>query len=395
MKILPAVAILRKGLAFFAGMKVFFAILFIISLAICHAQCVTFSPLRNFTTETKFPPEVHIQHSNNNLDLIDYHKRYYLGFRTAPTHFASSKTWLYVVSSSDQKNWAFEDSIHMGYDMREPRFYEYHDTLFMVFFRGGKKMLRFEPYEMLMTYKAPGKAWTQPASTGLDGYVPWRVRTRRDTLYLSAYYGRHLYKHSHHADLRLFTSTDGFRWHKLSADPQVNLESAEEGEFIFDVKGDMYGVVRLEGTGSLLTYASHDSLDKWHIIPSHYKYDSSLLLASGDDIYLLARRSLAGEMTKAPKWMNPRQARNYNLFRYIFSRKVTAIFRYDKVNKTLVHILDFPSTGDTAFPAVASLSQGKFLFMNYSSNILGVKKNWIRGQLGKTYIYSTVMQIDK
>jgi hypothetical protein len=279
--------------------------------------------------------------------------------------------------------------------MREPRFYAHHDTLFLIFFRGGTKMLRFQPNEVLVTYKTKTTGWTKPINVGLDGYVPWRVRTRNDTLYLSAYYGKHLYHHSHKADLRLLTSQDGLHWSNLSKEPQLGMESVEEGEFIFDKLGDMYGMARMEGSGSLLTYASHDSLYNWHSISSPYKYDSSLLLDDDDDIYLLARRSLGGKMTKAPKWMNARQARNFNLFKYPFSQKVTAIYKYNKVDKVLVHLLDFPSTGDTAYPAITKLGSGKYLFMNYSTDINGRKKNWIKGQLGKTYIYSTVLQISK
>jgi hypothetical protein len=359
------------------------------------AQTVTYSPLRNFTKETKFPPEIKIQNSNNNLDLISFKDRYYVAFRTAPTHFASPNTWIYVVSSSDLDKWDFEDSIHLGYDMREPRFYAHHDTLFMIFFRGGRKMLRVDPREILVTYKTKTQGWSKPVNVGLDGYVPWRVRTRHDTLYLSAYYGRNLYNHNHQADLRLLSSVDGFHWANLSKEPQLNLESVEEGEFIFDKLGDMYGIARVESSGSLLTYASHDSISSWHSIYSPYKFDSSLLLDDDDDIYLLSRRSLGGKMNKAPKWMNTRQAKNFNMFIYPFSQKVTAIFRYNKVAKTLTHILDFPSTGDTAFPAITKIGPGKYVFMNYSSDITKRNKIWITGQLGKTYIYSTILQISK
>jgi hypothetical protein len=93
--------------------------------------------------------------------------------------------------------------------------------------------------------------------------------------------------------------------------------------------------------------------------------------------------------------MNTRQAKNFNMFIYPFSQKVTAIFRYNKVAKTLTHILDFPSTGDTAFPAITKIGPGKYVFMNYSSDITKRNKIWITGQLGKTYIYSTILQISK
>ena len=370
-------------------------ILCMVCICSLSAQTVSYSQLKNFTKDTKFPPEVRIQRSNNNLDLISFKSRYYVAFRTAPSHFASPNTWLYVVSSCDLDKWDFEDSVHLGYDMREPRFYEHHDTLFLMFFRGGFKMFRFEPNEVLVTYKTKSMPWTKPVSVGLNGFVPWRVRTRNDTLYLSAYNGKDLYRHKHKGDLRLLTSVDGFHWTNISKEPQLKMESIEEGEFIFDKQGDMYGIARMEGSGSLLTYACHDSLSCWHTIFSAYKYDSSLLLDDDDDIYLLSRRSLGGKMTKAPKWMSSRRARIFELLKYTFSRKVTSIFKYNTIDKVLVHILDFPSTGDTAYPAITKLGKGKYLFMNYSSDITKRRKNWLTGQFGKTYIYSTLLQIDK
>ena len=56
------------------------------------------------------------------------------------------------------------------------------------------------------------------------------------------------------------------------------------------------------------------------------------------------------------------------------------------------HLMDFPSTGDTAFPAITKLEEGKWWLMNYSSDIHGKQKNWLSGQLGKTFIYETVLQ---
>ncbi|MBK8671972.1 MAG: hypothetical protein IPN93_02995 [Bacteroidetes bacterium] len=50
------------------------------------------------------PSEINCKRSNNNLDIAFFKNKYYLAFRTAPTHFASKKTIIYIVSSIDLKN---------------------------------------------------------------------------------------------------------------------------------------------------------------------------------------------------------------------------------------------------------------------------------------------------
>ena len=46
--------------------------------------------------------------SNNNLDVVRHDGRVYLAWRTAPNHYASTQTELFVVSSTDERAWRFE-----------------------------------------------------------------------------------------------------------------------------------------------------------------------------------------------------------------------------------------------------------------------------------------------
>ena len=54
------------------------------------------------------PPEVVSQTAHNNLDVVMHEDRLFLALRTAPSHFASADTHLYVVSTADQATWRFE-----------------------------------------------------------------------------------------------------------------------------------------------------------------------------------------------------------------------------------------------------------------------------------------------
>ncbi len=358
------------------------------------AQSVKYDEWKNLTTSGKLPAQCKIQHSNNNLDLVKYHDKFYLAFRTAPTHFASKKAMMYVVSSADLENWTYEAEMAMGSDLREPRFAVYHDTLNLYFFRGGKRMFRFEPQEVLLRQKSATGTWSATQSVNLDGFVPWRLRERNDTLYLSAYYGKNLYKGTHHSNLRLLYSTDALHWNNISEEPQVDILNAEEGEFIFDKQGNLFSTVRLEGTGSLVCKAGKNNLKNWQKVRGKTKYDSTLLFDHQDDVYLVSRRNIDGDIDKVKNRKNDKQGRVRNLIRYSITRKVTSLFKLNKDSLTLSLVTDFPSTGDNAYAGIAKVDSNTYVLMNYSSDINKHKKNWIRGQMGKTYIYFTKLKFN-
>ena len=79
------------------------------------------------------PPQVTSQDSNNNLDVVRHDGRVFLAFRTGPSHFAHTDVQMYVVSSTDQKNWRFETNIALGTDVREPRFLSWQGKLHLYF----------------------------------------------------------------------------------------------------------------------------------------------------------------------------------------------------------------------------------------------------------------------
>ena len=367
----------------------FLFLLWMLCCTAATAQNVTYDDWKNLTTSGKLPLECKLQRSNNNLDLVKFKGRYYLAFRTAPTHFASKKSVMYVVSSADLDTWKYETQIAPGCDLREPKFAVYHDTLNLYFFTSGTNFFKFEPHELMVCRSTGNGKWVERASVNLDGFVPWRVRERKDTLYLSAYYGKNLYNSGHKSNLRLFYSTDALKWNPISVEPQVDILSAEEGEFIFDKSGNLFATVRLEGTGALICSADGTCLYNWKKVRLKTKFDSALLFEHDDDIYLVSRRSLDGDIDKLKNRTNETKRRARNLIRYSITRKVTALYKLNKKDLSVSLITDFPSTGDTAFPGISKLDNDNYVLMNYSSDIHGKKKNWIRGQLGKTYIYWT------
>jgi hypothetical protein len=347
---------------------------------------------RQLVPSQAMPAGLHCMDGNNNLDLAHFNGRFYFAFRTAPSHFASKKTEIHLLSTADRKTWRLEKSFQLGTDMREPRFCSTDSALYFFFFEGGKRPLKFEPQKLWACHLDKSGHWHERKDLNMDGFVPWRIRSHQGRMYMSAYDGRNLYNRKHKANLRLFVSENGYEWQPLSAHPQTGEMGGEEGEFIFDDAGNLWATIRLEGAGSLLAFAPKEDLSNWQTFPSRAKYDSALLFKHQGQIYLISRRNLDGDAEKG-KLLPPRLRRNYNLARYSLTRKCTALWLIDQANKEILHLIDFPSTGDTAFPAIVQLDANTFWLMNYSSRIDGPQKNWIRGQLGKTYIYETELRM--
>ena len=371
--------------------KIIIAVVCILCGTIASSQNITYDSWQKLSTQELMPAEVKLRKSNNNLDVVQFKGRFYTAFRTAPSHFASSKTKMYVISSIDLKKWDFENVIEPGSDIREPRFAVWGDSLYLYCFKGGTKAFKFEPREVIVVASLGNKQWTSPASIGLDGYVPWRLRVHNSTLLLSAYYGKDLYNSKHQSDLRLFKSVDARHFVPVSKEPQLNVQTAEEGEFIFDKSGTLYAVVRLEGYGALVCRSEKDSIDKWKYVKTKHKYDSSLLFEHNNEIYLIARRNLDGACDRSGE--NKRPHRVYNLVRYSLTKKRTALFKLDKQSLYLKPLLDFPSTGDCSFAGIQKLNDSDYLVMNYSSEITKKEKIWLRGQYGKTFIYWTILHM--
>ena len=64
-------------------------------------QSISYSPWEMVVPSDKLPSDIRLRKANNNLDITYYNNRYYLAFRNAPSHFASKKTRMYVLSSVD------------------------------------------------------------------------------------------------------------------------------------------------------------------------------------------------------------------------------------------------------------------------------------------------------
>jgi hypothetical protein len=337
-------------------------------------------------------PGLAVMSSNNNVDIVRYKGLFYMAFRTAPTHFASSRARIIVLRSENRETWLRETEVHLGDDLREPRFLVFNDTLFLYFFRAGSNPFGFEPKHIHMMRRGEDGSWTAPEKVWKPGYVVWRVRAHAGKAWMSVYHGAGLYTTGDRpGEIRLLVSEDGSVWEPVSEQPQVTRISAEEGEFHFDEAGNLAATVRLETEGALVCTAPHDNLAGWTCNYTKKKYDSALMLRQGGDFYVIARRNIAGDFNRDASFLPARWNRGWNLVRYSLTRKRTCLYRADTEKRLLVPLLDLPSKGDTAFPGAVRLDDRTWFVVNYSAPLEGTDWPWLFGQITGTRLYGMTL----
>lgn len=344
------------------------------------------------------PPDITLMRSNNNVDLIRVGRTIYMSFRTAPTHFASSKAILYVLRSNDEgKTWEKELSITMGRDLREPRFLYFNNRLFLYFYTGGAHPLKFEPDRIHFCEKIDDKKWTEPQPIFEPGYVVWRIRTHHNTAYMSVYYGLDIYGKGERGEVRLLKSTDGVSWTPISKEPQVNRVGAEEAEFVFDDDGGIVALVRLEvGGGALVCRAQADNIACWSCKFTPYKVDSSLMFKNRNRLFVVGRRNVAGRSARDCWNFLPEDLCNtWSMAFYSLTRKRTCLYEINPNTLELYPLIDLPSKGDTAFAGIVEISEDRYYLVNYSSPLEGPDLPWILGQILRSRIYSFTLDLSE
>ncbi|HUT54129.1 MAG TPA: hypothetical protein VM658_12135 [bacterium] len=369
---------------------------------IASLAAVTYSPVVQVVPGPTLPAEVKCLRSNNNLDLARFDGRLFLAFRTAPTHFAGTKTHLYIVSSADEgKTWDYEAEVFMGSDMREPRLLPLGGKLMFYFFQAGKNPLGFSPrFVFAMERKSEGQ-WTEPRKVFQPGCILWRAKVRDGKAYTTAYCGGDQEYTGGNAaiEIYLLTTTNGYDFTPVNPAHPVSATGGSETAFEFDADGTLYLTVRNEGGdgkswGSKVCKASPEDLSTWTCAITPMKYDSPLMFRRGADIYLIARRNIDGAFDKEDRRLPDSVETLYYMARYWWTPKRTALYQLDKQSLTLAPLLDFPTRGDTAFPGLVPVDDNHYLMYNYSSDPEGKDRVWMSGQLHQTFIYSTVISFD-
>jgi hypothetical protein len=367
--------------------------------AICISDAIQVVPSESL------PSRARTQEANNNLDVVSHKCRVFLAFRTAPSHFASAETRLYIVSSADQQTWRFEGGFHLQTDLREPRFLSYQGQLFLYFGVLGTDPLDFHPQGMMVSQYLGVERWTEPEWFYGEGFMPWRTKVVDGVPYLLAYVGGENIYDVNGEPIRVhwLTTDDGFEWTPVVPDQPVVIEGgASETDFVFLDDGTLIAVSRNEagdehtGWGSKICRAEANALGDWQCVGDNKKYDSPLMFKHANTPYIIGRRNLSdtgdyylGHTEKTPK----DQTIAYQLDYWNWPKR-TSLWKVDSETLTVEFVKDFPSKGDTCFPGLLMAEPGLFEVYNYTSPLEGEDISWIDGQTGPTRIVRTGVKFE-
>ena len=348
---------------------------------------------------TGMPKDVVSQAAHNNLDVAWHRGRLFFAFRTAPSHFASWQTVLYVVSTTDQKRWTFEAKVALETDVREPRFLEVNGELLLYFAVLGDNPLAFKPQGMRVMRYRHGCAWTEPTPVepmGETDFIPWRGRTIDGTSYLIGYGGGASSYDASGGAIRVhfLKTSDGETFAPASGEESVVLEGgASETDWAFLDDGGLVAVARNEegdetGFGSKICRAEKASLGSWTCKSDPKKYDSPLVFRHGDGVYLIGRRNVTDtgnfDLMQTDKSL-VEQRLAYQVA-YWQTPKRCSLWQVDPEMLTVSFLLDLPSAGDTCFASELPIGPNEHLVYNYTSDPDRPELSWNEGQNGPTRI---------
>lgn len=344
--------------------------------------------------------------SNNNVAITFHEGRLFMAWRSSQTHFASTKSAMHVISSSDfGSTWTHELTVKLGTDVREPTLLSYGGRLIFKFFEGGTNPLAFEPKAIWMTERYGLGKWTDLKIGGEKSEVPWEVKVRDGVAYMTSYTGNH-YEVTKASSVKIHfkKSTDGENWTSVNPDvPNIYVGGCSETAFEFLQDGSIAGVSRNEdgddtGFGSQIGVSQDPFRNGWSFLKKSdpERYDSPRMFRHGKDLYLVARRDLGGPFDGGWGFLPLVIRRIAFLAHYSLTPKRTALYRVDPVNRRVIHFVDLPSAGDTAFPSVTRLSANAFLVANYTSPLNMSDASWIQGQISPrgTQIYLQTIYLE-
>jgi hypothetical protein len=357
---------------------------------------------RRIVPSSELPAGVDVQTANNNLDVVRHSDgRVYLAFRSAPNHFASTDTVMYVVSSADEEHWRLDARFALGRDLREPRLLSYHDHLWLYVSRLGEHSFAFSPQGVSFSELRPGGGFSPLTPIYEPGFLLWRARVVNDRPILIGYSGgENLYRIGGSMDVEVLTTKNGHDFSPAFSHKQVLEGGGSETDLSLLGDGSLMAVVRNEegdrdGFGSKLCRAPSNDLGAWKCVSDRRKFDSPFTFTRNGEFYAIARRNLTpdGAYDIAGEGAMLRYARNE--IDYIARAKRCALWRFDQAQQKLVFVLDLPSRGDTCFPAAIDTADPHELAVyDYSSDIDGPELPWAAGQRRPTFIYRHVLHFD-
>lgn len=286
-------------------------------------------------------------------DLLYWREAFWLVYVSAPGHFASSDSYLVLMRSLDASDW---QEVHRfsgdGKDIRDPKLAIIQDRLFL--FALLNASFDPQPYSTVYTVSMDGLDWEPFSEISAPGWLFGRPRTPDGQMWFVSAHWRGFDR------VALFQTTNGRQW-QLCAD-MLQMPGLDETALEFLPDGRALLAVRFESGGSLLGNQQNGTLLVTAVAP--YKDWSTAIFSSetrldGPNLFACKGRTLAvGRFQPVVGKLFRRQGS-------IFSRKRTALFEAGPGG--LEHLVNLPSSGDTAYAGAVSL-EGQLYISYYTSD---------------------------
>jgi hypothetical protein len=349
------------------------------------------------------PDELFVQTSNNNLDVIEYDCRLFLAYRSAPSHFASSDTEMFILSTDDFKKFVLEKKLSMKRDLREPRFLIVKNKLFMYFAVLGTNPVKFEPEGTMVIGRDDEGRWSRPEWLFKNTFIPWRGKEFDGVSTLIGYTGGDNIYSEPSDTIKVFwlKTEDGKLFQPFISGNDVILKGGVSETDIVKYEENRYIAVSRNELGDADGWGAKicliENQDNFNVVckSDPKKYDSPLLFKHKERIILIGRRNLtdSGNYDLNMRDLSFTEQRNKYEIEYSFAPKRCSVWEVDPINLSVKFIIDLPSKGDTCFASYIKLSDNDYWIFNYSSPPDGPEYKWIEGQANPTNIYSVILHL--
>jgi len=343
-------------------------LLFLLLLSLLAVQL-----LQSRKAETGDAPESWTVVSNGRhnafTDLAFWKGRFWLAYIEAPTHFASRRSRVILLSSTDCRSWTRSAVFGgNGLDIRDPKLGIHNARLLLVALLNHS--FDPSPFRTVMASSSDGRHWSELQDILPEGWLMGKPLSAGSTCHAPA----------HNLQLgavALWQSIDGEQWHQSAMIAEGR--QADETAIVLDENNLMTAVTRVEGRGSslfghnaagTLVSVSHAPFTTWEqkLFDTNDRLDSPALLQTLQRLFIAGRRQAV---------VNTRLQKPGS----VISRKRTALF---ELRSGLHHLVDLPSSGDTAYPGMV-FHDGK-LYLSYYTNSPQRDYPWLLGLLLPTSI---------
>ncbi|MHA1147875.1 MAG: sialidase family protein [Promethearchaeota archaeon] len=313
---------------------------------------------------------------NSNTDMIEWKGQFWMIHASSPFHLGTSESKLIIWKSDDAKNWKIivELDFKGNDDIRDPKFANISNTLFIYALANAGTIAK--PYKTVYCTSTDGEEWSDWKDIKGDaneGWLFWRPKSHDgNTWYAPAYWWEH-------GKSRLFKSTDGVSWKKVSdiykgeTNDETAIEFYEDGTMICTARLEGVTDINLIGDASastLISVAKGPDYDDWEQIKSKVtRLDGPNLFRYDDEIYAIGR-------------YEPDARGLFTNIGSFFVRKRTSLFLVEK--DELIYLSDLPSAGDTTYAGV--VMKDGYLYVSYYTSNIERDYTWFEGVILPTDI---------